>query len=151
MRALIVAIYIITMFYFLFRGFYAMSGAMLVLGIIFILCLPVHKKRSIENAKRRIVSALRKKSKGEVIKPFIEVNSAPWYVLAELPGVSIEMAKQAVELRKHNGAFPSIVVFIALLHIKQIYAEHIKAVAYVKKEIPPINQSQVNDEKTNGK
>ena len=54
----------------------------------------------------------------------------------------LEAAKQAVELRKHNGAFPSINVFIALLHIKQIYVEHIKAVAYVKKEIPPINQGK---------
>ena len=142
MRALIVAIYIITMFYFIFSCFYYISGSMLILGIIFIMCLPMHKKRSIENAKRRIVSALKQKQKGETIKPFIEVNSAPWFVLAELPGVSIEAAKQAAELRKHNGAFPSINVFIALLHIKQIYVEHIKAVAYVKKEIPPINQGK---------
>ena len=142
MRALIVAIYIITMFYFLFRGLYYISGSMLVFGIIFIMCLPMHKRNQIENAKKRIFSALKKKSKGEIIKPFIEVNSAPWYLLAELPGVSIEAAKQAVELRKHNGAFPSINVFIALLHIKQIYVEHIKAVAYVKKEIPPINQGK---------
>lgn len=149
MRALIVSIYIITMFYFLFRGFYYISGSMLLLGIIFILCLPVHKKRSIENAKKRIVNALRKKSKGETIKPFIEVNSSPWYVLAELPGISIEMAKQAVEIRKHNGKFPSINVFIALTHVKQIYVEHIKAVAYVTKEMPPINQA--NDEKADDK
>ena len=142
MLALIVAIYRITMFYFMCRGFYYISGSMLILGIIFIMCLPMHKKRSIENAKRRIVSALKQKQKGETIKPFIEVNSAPWFVLAELPGVSIEAAKQAAELRKHNGAFPSINVFIALLHIKQIYVEHIKAVAYVKKKIPPINQGK---------
>lgn len=134
MRALIVAIYIITMFYFLFRGLYYISGSMLVLGIIFIMCLPMHKRNQIENAKKRIFSALKKKSKGEIIKPFIEVNSAPWYLLAELPGVSIEAAKQAVELRKHNGAFPSINVFIALLHIKQIYVEHIKRLLMLKKK-----------------
>ncbi len=142
MRALIVAIYIITMFYFLFRGYGYIFASMLVLGIIFIMCLPMHKRKQIENAKIRIIHALRKKSKGEIIKPFIEVNSAPWYVLAELPGVSIEAAKQAVELRRHNGAFPSINVFIALLHIKQIYVEHIKSVAYVKNETAPINRKE---------
>ena len=100
------------------------------------------RRRQVQRYVVGIYETNLKKSKGEIIKPFIEVNSAPWYLLAELPGVSIEAAKQAVELRKHNGAFPSINVFIALLHIKQIYVEHIKAVAYVKKEIPPINQGK---------
>jgi len=139
MRALIVAIYVITMGYFLVRGYFAISGAMLFVAVVFIGCLPTYKEHSIKVAKKDIINAMRKKQKNEVIKPFIDVNSAPWYILAELPGVSIQMAKEAVNLRKQNGDFPSINVFIALIGVKQIYVEHIKTVAYVKKEIPPVN------------
>ena len=58
----------------------------------------------------------------------------------ELPGITSQMAKTAVALRKENGPYPSIDVFIQITKVKHVYIEHIKAVAYVKNEIPPVKR-----------
>lgn len=140
MRLLFVLIYIVIMFYMLSRGYAPIFFTMLIIGFSFIMSLPAIKKHQIKTAKRKIIEAQRARQKGEVIKPFIEINSAPWYVLAELPGVSIDAAKAAIQLKKQNGDFPHIDVFIQVLKIKPIYVDYIKAVAYVKKEAKPVNQ-----------
>ncbi|MDO5437042.1 MAG: helix-hairpin-helix domain-containing protein [bacterium] len=142
MRALAVLIYLVVMFYFLFRGYPVIFGTMLLFAIVFIGCLPMHKEHSIKVAKKKIIDAQRAKQNGQIIKPFIEINSSPWFVLAELPGISKEMAKHAVQLRRENGPYPSIDVFIQVTNVKHVYIEHIKAVAYVKNEIPPIQRPQ---------
>lgn len=139
MRIFAVAVYIFVMLYMLFRGFAAAFVPMLIFALVFVACLPAYKEHSIRVAKKKILDALKARQQGQIVKPFIEINSSPWYVLAELPGVSIQAAKHAVELRRQNGPYPAMDVFIQVTGIKHVYAEHIKAVAYVKHEIPPIN------------
>lgn len=138
MRLFFVLGYTAIMLYMLLREYMPIFFTMLIFAFGFIMCIPVMKKHAIKTAKRKIIEAQRARQKGEIIKPFIEVNSVPWYVLAELPGVSIEAAKTAIQLKKQNGNFPHMDVFIQVLGIKPIYTEYIKAVAYVKKEAKPI-------------
>lgn len=139
MRAALCLLYLIVMLYFLFRGYFAAFIPMLLFAVIFIACLPVYRNHSIKVAKKKIIDAQRARQDGHIIRPFIEINSSPWYILAQLPGISPEMAKHAVELRRQNGAYPSMDVFIQVIAVKHVYIEHIKAVAYVKHEVAPIN------------
>ena len=115
---------------------------MLLFAFIFMFSLSAHKKRAIKVAKMKIIEAQKLKKEGKTIPPFIEINSSPWYVLAELPGISIDMARHAVEMRKQNGPYPSINVFIHETNVKHVYIEHIKTVAYVKNEVEPIPAPQ---------
>ncbi len=140
MRAIAFFIYLGVMFYLLYRGYVWAFASMLVILGIFISALPAYKEHSIRVAKKKIYDSLKSRKEGNDIVPFIEINSAPWYVLAELPGISPQAAKNAVRLRKENGAYPSINVFLEVTDVKHIFVEYIKAIAYVKNEVPPINQ-----------
>ncbi len=140
MRFIFVLIYLFVMIYFIVRGLYFAFIPMLIIALGFICYLPVHKENIIRATKKKLIEAQKKKQQGQIIKPFIEINSSPWYVLAELPGISVDMAKRAVQLRKENGPYPCLDVFLSVLNIKHVYLEHIRAVAYVKNEVPPINK-----------
>ncbi len=138
MRIISVLIYITVMFYFLFRGLIWAFLPMVIFALIFIGSFPFHRENKIKVAKKKIYDAQKAKQGGEIIKPFIDINSSPWYVLAQLPGISKQMAKHAVELRKQNGSYPSINAFLEATGVKHIYFDHIKAVAFVKNETPPV-------------
>lgn len=140
MRLAIVIIYLAIMIYFIFNGQGAVYIPMAVIAAVFIFSLPVYKKHVIQTTRKKIIEAQKMKQEGKEVKPFIEINSSPWYVLMELPGITSQMAKTAVALRKENGPYPSIDVFIQITKVKHVYIEHIKTVAYVKHEIPPIKR-----------
>lgn len=138
MRLISLLVYLAIMAFSLIKGFVVIFFVMLALLAIAVACMPYYKKNTIKVAKKKILEAQKLKSSGGTVTPFIEVNSSPWYVLAQLPGVSIQMAKHAVELRRKNGPYPSINVFIQVIGLKRVFVEHIKAIAYVKKEVAPI-------------
>ncbi len=140
MRLFMVIVYVAIAFYFVFVSQPAIYVPMFIFAVLFIFSLPVYKKHVIKNVRKKIVEAQKLKQEGKEVKPFIEINSSPWYVLMELPGITSQMAKTAVALRKENGPYPSIDVFIQITKVKHVYIEHIKAVAYVKNEIPPVKR-----------
>ena len=79
MRLAIVIIYLAIMIYFIFNGLGAVYIPMAVIAAIFIFSLPVYKKHVIQTTRKKIIEAQKMKQEGKEVKPFIEINSSPWY------------------------------------------------------------------------
>ena len=136
MRLPAISIYLIIMLCFYFEGFVPAFYTMLILGVIFIFSSFLFKTILIRSAKLKIYETLKASNSrdGRKIPPFIDVNLAPWYILAELPGMNTESAKIAVKVRAEKGLYPSMESFIKTAEIKPRYITSLLGVAYAKKK-----------------
>ncbi len=144
MRLLIVLIYLFVLISLLIAKQYILSLIMFIFALGFIIYLPTKQRNEIKQMKEKIKNAIEAHKEGKKVKPFIEINSSPWYILNELPGVNETIAKHAIKLKKQNGPYPSIHVFLAVANLKPVFSELIKVVAYVKDEKPPVNIKKNN-------
>ena len=135
MRLSAISIYLIIMLCFYLEGFKPAFYTMLVLGAFFVAFAFFFKNLTIRVAKMKIYETLKLCKAGQEISPFIDINSSPWYILAELPGMTIEAAKRAEKLRLEKGLYPSIESFIKVAEIKPRFISSLVKVAYVNKKI----------------
>jgi hypothetical protein len=66
----------------------------------------------------------------------VDLNAANEFELANLPGVSVALAKKAIELRTENGAFSTVNDFCQQLGLMPHHATQIDDLAYADPDIP---------------
>ena len=142
MRTAVISVCLVLALILLCLGLYPIALIIILLGGGVILYADFKQKSDIANTKEKIRATLKAHKEGKEVKPFIEINSSPWYILNELPGISEMVAKHAIELKKQNGPYPSIHVFLAVANLKPVFSELIKVVAYVKDEKPPLEANK---------
>lgn len=121
--SIIVAIYTLGLIYAFYFGGIGIGSIVLILGILMVALIPVFQKNKIDETANLI--------KNNVKEPFININKAPWYVLAELPHIERVEAKRIVYIRKHYGAYKSFDDFFEKMNIKSEFRGEISQFIFI--------------------
>ncbi len=69
------------------------------------------KKQLIKDCSFKIKSAQNNLMRNKPVEPFIKINSAPWYIVDLIPGISPAVAKKVANYTRKNGRFNNFVEF----------------------------------------
>ncbi len=117
MLSVVIAVYTVILFYAFYFWGLGIGISFLILGVIIIALTPVFQKIQANNAAYII--------KNNSKKNFINVNKAPWQILAQLPFIKQVEAKRVVYIRNHYGKYLSIEDFLTKMNIPDEHKDEI--------------------------
>lgn len=126
MSSIFIFLYVFSFVKLLMESNFLGAAIVFVVFIAHISLIPVYRHYKKDKTKKLVAKILNEDLK----EPFININTAPVYVLEELPDFSTVQAKKIRWIKRHNGAYKSMEDFYEKLELPKETQLKIEKVAY---------------------